>query len=155
MFQKIINYICSLWEYIIEAKDSIQAIYLVGKEGRTFLTVDKLSQPYEHVEIEFILNQKRYIHMFPAFHPIHEPPVILSAVLNDYIDITEHVQKYLMNDLHYLKVRHIIPQHFLNIFETLEILDEDCNSLIYRKLDTSLEFLEPPSISKERRNSHH
>ncbi len=149
-----INYLCSLWNDFFYKEDGIQTMYLVNKDGTKIeITVEELFKPHDHIEIHYIRNNKNYVHIVPFFHKIHEPPIILSAILNKNIDITDHVNQYLMNDLTYLKVKHIIPQKYLNTFDTLEILDEDCNSLIYRKLESRLEFLEPFNYSRERSNS--
>lgn len=148
----LFNYFFSIWNWIFKQEDGVKQIYLVGSRKRV-LTVDELRKPYDHVEIEFVYNNKTYIHVLPVFHRIYDPPIILSAILNDEIDITNYVNQYLINDLNYIKVKHIIPPKYLSTFETLEILDEDCNSLIYRKLDTRLDFLEPIMTTRERRNS--
>lgn len=149
-----VNYLFSLWNDFFYEEDGVKNMYLVNKDGKKIeITVDELFKPHDHVEIHYTRNNKRYVHVVPFFHKIHEPPVILSAILNNNIDITDHVNQYLMNDLTYLQVKHIIPQKYLSRFETLEILDEDCNSLIYRKLDSRLEFLEPFNYSRERSNS--
>lgn len=140
-----------IFDYFFK-KDGIKNIYLVGNNGKKLLTVDELQKPYDHAEIEFIFNKKTYIHVLPMFHRIYEPPLILSAVLNNKIDITNHVNKYLINDLKYLQVKHIIPPKYLNTFDILEILDNDCNSLIYRKKESRLDFLEPINITKIQRH---
>lgn len=138
---QIINYFFSWWNSLFFQEDGVKQLYLVGKDGsRTVLTVGDMEKPHDHVEMEFVYNNKTYIHIMPLFHNIHKAPNILSAVLNDHIDITNHVNKYLINDLTYIKVKHIIPPKYLSTFETLEILDEDCNSLIYRNLESRLEF---------------
>jgi len=150
-----INYIFSWWNSFFYQEDGIKQLYLVGTDGsRKVLTVEELEKPHDHVEMEFVYNQKTYIHIMPLFHQIHKAPKILSAILNDHIDITDQVNKYLINDLTYIKVKHIIPQKYLSTFETLEILDKDCNSLIYRNLESRLEFLESPNNPiRERSNS--
>ena len=73
MLYSITNYLFSLWDYLFQQENGIKQIYLVGNQGRRILTVDELSNPYDHVEIEFIFNEKTYIHIFPAFQPIHDP----------------------------------------------------------------------------------
>lgn len=157
MWIEIVNKLFSWWNSIVQQKENgIKQVYLVGSNGnRRIITVDELRKPYDHVEMEFTYNNKTYVHILPVFHHIHDTsPVILSAILNDHIDITDHVAMYLINDLSYVKVKHIIPSEYQSTFEKLEILDEDCNSLIYRKLDSRLEFLEPYKEYRERSNSH-
>lgn len=150
----IVNYLFSLWNDFFYEEDGIKDIFLVDKNGRKIeITVDELFKSHDHVEIHYSRNNKKYVHVVPFFHKIHEPPLILSAVLNNSIDITDYVNQYLINDLTYLQVKHIIPQKYLMTFETLEILDENCNSLIYRKLDSRLEFLGPVDYSRQRSNS--
>lgn len=152
----LINYFFSWWNTLFFQEDGVKQLYLVGKDGsRKILTVEEMEKPHDHVEMEFVYNNKTYIHIMPLFHNIHKAPNILSAVLNNHIDITDQVNKYLINDLTYIKVKHIIPPKYLSTFETLEILDEDCNSLIYRNLESRLEFLEPlnDSTFRERSNS--
>jgi hypothetical protein len=153
----IINYLFSWWNSLFfQEDDSVKQMYLVDRDGnRKILTVEEMIKPHDHVEMEFVYNNKTYVHIMPLFHNIHKAPEILSAILNDHIDITDYVKKYLINDLTYIKVKYIIPQKYLSSFETLEILDKDCNSLIYRKLESRLEFLEPLNDSnlRERSNS--
>ena len=148
----ILNILKELWDIFFIQRDGIKQVYLVGNQGRKLITVDELKKPYDHVEIEFVYDNKTFVHVLSGFHNLHGSPVILSAILNDYLDITDYVNQYLMNDLSYLQVKHVIPPKYLSTFETLEILDEDCNSLIYRNLESSLDFLEHPEI-RERRNS--
>ena len=148
-----LNYFFEAWSWFFHKEDGVKNIYLVGKDGRRNMTVDELKKQYDHVEIEYVFNEKTYVHVLSGFHKVHGPPVILSAILNQDIDITDHVNQYLMNDLTYLKVKHIVPQKYLSSFETLEILDEDCNSLIYRKLESRMDFLESLDDSRERSTS--
>lgn len=151
IFVKILNNLKEYYDSFFYKNDGIKEIYLVGKTKRK-LTIKELKKPYDHVEFEYIENNKRYKHVLANFHKINKSPiVILSAVLNNKIDITEYINEYLMNDLKYLKIKHIIPLNYLDNFEMLEILDEECNSLIYRNLESRLDFLEP--INKERHNS--
>lgn len=147
----ILNYVFDFVNEFLKQEDGIKQLYLVDKQCRKNLTVSELFKPHEHVEIEFTYNNKTYIHILPTFHKNHQPPIILSAILNYSIDITHYVKQYLINDLHYVKIKHIIPQKYLSIFETLEILDYDCNSLMYRNLNSTLDFLKPTFI--KRRNS--
>ena len=152
----LFNIFVEFFNSFFKQHDGIKNIYLVGK-NKQLLTFNGLQESYDHVEIEYTLNNKNFIHVLPNFHQDnHDTPiVILSAILNDRIDITEYVEQYLINDLNYLQIKHIIPPKYLSTFETLEILDVDCNSLIYRKLNSNLGFLQSsnPSSTLERRNS--
>lgn len=152
MLYFILNTLKEYIDWLFEVEDGIKNIFLVSNDKRNELTVNELTQSYDHVEFEFVLNQQTYIHVLPGFHRSHKnPPVILSAILNDSLDITKHVNKYLMNDLTYLKIKYIIPPQYLTTFESLEILDNDCNSFIYRNPESTLAFLE--TSLKTRRNS--
>ncbi len=145
MIKFLINYVFSLWNYFfpIEKENRITNLYIVDKQGeRKQLIVDDFFMENEHFEIEFIFNNKTYVHVVPYIHRDFKPSKILSAVINKSIDITKHVNKYLINDLKYIKVKHVIPKKYIDIFDTLEIIDNDCNSLVYRKLNSRLEFLE-------------
>lgn len=154
MIKFFINYIFFVWNYFFQKQNGITNLYIVDKFcKKKQLIVDELFMENDHIEIEFIFNNQTYVHVIPFIHRDFKPSTILSAVLNESIDITEHVNKYLINDLKYIKVKHIIPQKYINTFETLEILDNDCNSLIYRKLNSQLEFLEL-NHNKKRSNSH-
>ena len=155
MIYMFLNLIKEYFDYFFQTQENgVKQLYLVGYNGKKVLTVDELNKPYNHMEIEFVYNNKTYIQVVSGFHRNHELPIILSAILNDKIDITNHINKYLINDLTYLQVKHIIPPKYLNTFESLEILDEGCNSLIYRNLESTMEFLEKPStIFRERSNS--
>ena len=152
-----INYFLEWFYSFFYPTDGIKQIYLVGSDGkRRILTIEEMAKPYDHVEMEFVYHYKTFVHVMPVFHHIRSTePNILSAVLNDTIDITDHVNQYLINDLKYLKVKHVIPPKYHSTFETLEILDEDCNSLVYKKLESRLDFLEPLSTfsSRDRCNS--
>jgi len=150
-----LNYFFEAWYWFFHKEDGVKNIYLVGTQGRRNITVNELKKPYDHVEIEYIFNEKTYIHVLPGFHKVHGPPVILSAILNHDIDITDHVNQYLMNDLTYLMVKHIIPQKYLSTFKTLEILDEDCNSLIYRNLESRMDFLDSVNSIKRSTSCSH
>ena len=150
----IINIIKEFFDSFFHKENGVKQLYLVRSCGeKRLLSVGELKKPYDHMEIEFVYNNKTYTQVVNGFHRIHDKqyPIILSAILNDHIDITDHVNKYLINDLSYLQVKHVIPAKYISSFDNLEILDEDCNSLIYRKLTSRLDFLEPLNdLSRER-----
>ena len=111
-------------------------IYIITKnDTKTYFSVEKLLEPYKYIEFEFIYENKVFTHILKRFENINKDIIFLSVILNDTIDITDYFNQYMNNDLSILKIKNIIPQKYISIFEKLEIIDNDCNSFTYRNIN--------------------
>jgi hypothetical protein len=135
--RKLLNYLKeNIWDYYFNQKNGLTNIYIVTKnDTKIYFSIEKLLEPYKYIEFEFIYENKVFTHILKRFENINKDIIFLSVILNDTIDITDYFNQYTNNDLSILKIKNIIPQIYISIFEKLEIIDNDCNSFIYRNIN--------------------
>jgi hypothetical protein len=135
--RKLLNYLKeNIWDYYFKQKNGLTNIYIITKnDTKTYFSVEKLLEPYKYIEFEFIYENKVFTHILKRFENINKDIIFLSVILNDTIDITDYFNQYMNNDLSILKIKNIIPQKYISIFEKLEIIDNDCNSFTYRNIN--------------------
>jgi hypothetical protein len=134
---KLLNYLKeNIWDYYFKQKNGLTSIYIITKnDTKIYFSVEKLLEPYKYIEFEFIYENKVFTHILKRFENINKDIIFLSVILNDTIDITDYFNQYMNNDLSILKIKNIIPQKYISIFEKLEIIDNDCNSFTYRNIN--------------------
>jgi hypothetical protein len=135
--RKLLNYLKeNIWDYYFKQKNGLTNIYIITKnDTKIYFSVEKLLEPYKYIEFEFIYENKVFTHILKRFENINKDIIFLSVILNDTIDITDYFNQYMNNDLSILKIKNIIPQKYISIFEKLEIIDNDCNSFTYRNIN--------------------
>jgi hypothetical protein len=135
--RKLLNYLKeNIWDYYFKQKNGLTSIYIITKnDTKIYFSVEKLLEPYKYIEFEFIYENKVFTHILKRFENINKDIIFLSVILNDTIDITDYFNQYMNNDLSILKIKNIIPQKYISIFEKLEIIDNDCNSFTYRNIN--------------------